>query len=312
MGTIQIKDEAHWHEVRSKHIGGSEVAALFGLSKFTTKWQLWMEKAGRIPPEDISGSKVIQAGTFLEAGIAAWASHRWSMPITKVTDYYTVDDCPGMGASFDFISDLGAPVEIKWSSSFVDHWEYEGDEIIDAPESYLLQVQHQLACTGADHGWLIGLIRDEPRRMKIPRSEGIIASIKDEVAKFWQSIKDGIEPEPDFSLDGEAISRLMEQTPISDFTLGSEHEHLFQRYIDASADEKAAKAIKDATKAEVLLLVHEEMKKRNTSQEKAKIACGERKLSISTVKPNFGTEITEEMVGTVINTRKGYQTVRFS
>jgi 23S rRNA (adenine2503-C2)-methyltransferase len=39
---------------------------------------------------------------------------------------------------------------------------------------------------------------------------------------------------------------------------------------------------------------------------------GPSKISISTVAPNFGTEVTQEMVGTHINTRKGYQTVRIS
>ena len=99
MAHIQVRDEAHWHELRAKHIGGSDIAGLFGLSSFTTRWQLWMEKSGRMSPEDISDNKSIQAGTFLESGIAAWAAHRWKMPVTKVSDYYTVDDCPGMGST---------------------------------------------------------------------------------------------------------------------------------------------------------------------------------------------------------------------
>lgn len=312
MAHIKVRDEAHWHELRAKHIGGSDIAGLFGLSSFTTRWQLWMEKSGRMSPEDISDNKSIQAGTFLESGIAAWAAHRWKMPVTKVSDYYTVDDCPGMGASFDFITDGGHPVEIKWSSTFADGWAYEGDVITDAPENYILQVQHQLACTDAEYGWLVALIRDEPRRMKIPRNENIIDAIKGEVRAFWQSIADGIEPDVDYSADAEAIGRLMEQTPITDITLGGEHEQLFIDYLAHAEAEKVAKAIKEAKKAELLLIVKAEMEKQNTSQEKAKVACGSRKMSISTVKPNFGTTITEEMVGEVINTRKGYQTVRIS
>lgn len=314
MGSIVIRDEAHWHEVRAKHIGGSEIAALFGLSTFTSKWQLWMEKSGRIPPEDISSNKAVQAGTFLESGIASWAAHRWGMAVSKVADYYTADDTPGMGASFDFITSEGNPVEIKWASSFVSHWEYEGDVIIDAPEAYILQVQHQLACTDAEYGWLIGLIRDEPRRMKIPRNENIIGAIKGEVAAFWKSIEDGIEPEPDLSVDGDAIARLMEVTPITDITLGGESEQLFIDYLAHAAAEKEAKAKKEERKAELLLLVRAEMEKYNRSPDtdKAKVKCGGRKLSLSNVKGNPGTVVTEEMVGTIINKRSGYQRVTIS
>lgn len=314
MGSIIIRDETHWHEVRSKHIGGSEIAALFGLSTFTSKWQLWMEKSGRIPPEDISGNKAVQAGTFLESGIAAWAAHRWGMSVTKVADYYTADDTPGMGASFDFITAEGRPVEIKWSSAFVSHWEYEGDTIIDAPEAYILQVQHQLACTDAEYGWLIALIHDEPRRMKIPRNDNIIGAIKGEVTSFWNSIAAGVEPEPDLNVDGEAIAKLMHVTPITDITLGGEHEQLFVDYLAYSAAEKDAKAGKSAKKAEILLLLKAEMEKYNRSSDtdKAKVTCGGRKLSLSNVKGNPGDTITEDMLGTVINKRSGYQRVTVS
>ena len=314
MGSIIISDEAHWHEVRSKHIGGSEIAALFGLSTFTSKWQLWMEKSGRIPPEDISNNKAVQAGTFLESGIAAWAAHRWGMSVSKVTDYYTADDTPGMGASFDFITAEGHPVEIKWSSSFVSHWEYEGETIIDAPEAYILQVQHQLACTDAEYGWLIALIRDEPRRMKIPRNDNIIGAIKGEVTSFWNSIAAGVEPEADLSVDGDAIARLMEVTPITDITLDDEHAYLFSEYTAYAADEKEAKLNKDFAKAQLLLLVKAEMDKHNCSSdtEKAKVTCGYRKMSLSNVKGNPGVVVTEDMVGTVINKRSGYQRVTIS
>jgi predicted phage-related endonuclease len=273
-----------------------------------------MEKSGRIPPEDISSNKAVQAGTFLESGIASWAAHRWGMAVSKVADYYTADDTPGMGASFDFITTEGHPVEIKWSSSFVSHWEYEGDTIIDAPEAYILQVQHQLACTDAEYGWLIGLIRDEPRRMKIPRNDNIIGAIKGEVAAFWKSIADGVEPEPDLSVDGDAIARLMEATPITDITLGGESEHLFIDYLAYAGAEKAAKADKDAKKAELLLMVRAEMEKYNRSPDtdKAKVTCGGRKLSLSNVKGNPGVVVTEDMLGTVINKRSGYQRVTIS
>ena len=311
MGAISVRDQTHWHELRSKHIGASEVAALFDMSPFTTLWQLWMEKSGKLPPEDLSGNKAVQAGTFLESGIANWAAHRWDMKIEKVVDYYTVDDCPGMGASLDFQTDGGHPVEIKWSAHG-DGWEYEGDTITCAPDNYVLQVLHQMACTDAEYGWLIALIRNEPRRMKVPRSVEIISKIKSHVAKFWDSVSCGAEPPVDFDKDGEAVVRLLDFVPMSEVTLTTEHAHLFQTYLENAAIEKEAKAKKDAAKTELLTLSIEAMGKMNTSQDKAVVKCGDHKLSISTIKASVGTEITPDMIGGFYGARSGYKKVTVS
>ena len=311
MAIITVRDEAHWHELRAKHIGGSDVAALFGLSPFTSRWQLWMEKTGKIAPEDLSDNKAVQAGTFLESGIANWAAHRWSMDISKVTDYFTVDDCPGMGASFDYITADGAPVEIKWSAR--GHgWHYSGDEILEAPENYLLQVQHQLACTSSDHAWLVALIDDEPRRMKIPRNDNIIDAIKAEITAFWDSIAKGEEPAVDFEKDVAALTKLMGTLPKSDIVLDDSDALLFADYKLAKEDEKKAIARADEAKAMIMVKVREKLELVNTSKDKASVKCGDYKMSISTVADNPGKVITQDMVGTVTGKRSGYTRVVIS
>ena len=311
MAIIQVRDQKHWHELRSQHVGGSDVAALFGLSPYSSRWQLWMEKSGKLSPEDISGNKAVQAGTFLESGIASWAAHRWSMELTKVNDYYTVDDCPGMGASFDYIANNGAPVEIKWSARGYG-WNYNGEEIDEAPENYLLQVQHQLACTTSDHAWLVALIDDEPRRMKIPRNDNIIDAIKHEIKLFWKSIDEGKEPEPDYATDVAAITKLMGTLPKSDVVLDDADAPLFAAYKAAKEEEKVAAARADEAKAALLMKARAKLELMNTSQDKASVKCGEYKMSISNVPSNPGKEITPDMVGTMTGKRSGYTTVRIT
>lgn len=316
MAITPAGNEEHWHGLRKLHIGGSDVAALLGISPYKSKWQLWMEKAGKLEPEDLSKNMAIQAGTFLESGIANWAAHRWNMQITKVTDYYTVDGVEGMGASLDYIADDGKPVEIKWSAR--GHgWQYEGDKIIEAPEAYLVQVQHQIACLNAngidvDSGWLVAMIENEPRRMLIPRHDGVIEAMKASITEFWASIVLGDEPDPDFSLDGDAITKMLGTLPMAEVELDSDAAPLFKKYLDAVATEKLAKESKEAVKAQLLYMGAEKLKGSNQSADKAIIRCGAHKISISTVAANFGTEVTQDMVGTHINTRKGYQTVRIS
>lgn len=311
MAITPVRDEAHWHELRAQNIGGSDAAALIGMSPWKTKWQLWMEKAGKLSAEDLSNNKNVQAGTFLESGIAAWAAHRWGMKLAKVTEYHTVDDIKGMGASLDYADENGIPVEIKWSAR--GHgWEYKDDQIIAAPDYYIIQVQHQMACVNAPHGWLVALIDNEPRRMLVPRHEGIINTLRSSIAQFWDEIESGVEPNPDFSLDAEAISQLMGTIPMADIELGDEHAGLYYEYNAASALAKEAEDRKTAAKAQLLFLAQEKMQGSNANLEKATVRCGEHKMTITTVAPNMGTEVTQEMVGTRINTRRGYQMVRIS
>jgi putative phage-type endonuclease len=316
MAITPVRDEAHWHELRAANIGGSDVAALLGISPYKSKWQLWMEKTGKLEVADLSTNSAVQAGTFLESGIANWASHRWNMDLSKVTDYYTAEDVAGMGASLDYITQTNKPAEIKWSAR--GHgWQYDGDKITEAPEYYLIQVQHQIACLNAngidaDSGWLIALIDNEPRRMLVPRHDGVVAAIREAITGFWVSVIASQEPDPDFSLDGDSISRMFGTLPMAEVELDSDAAPLFAKYLDATATEKLAKESKEALKAELLYLGAEKLKGSNQSTDKAIVRCGDHKISISTIAPNFGTEVTQEMVGTHINTRKGYQTVRIS
>lgn len=313
MAIIEVRDEAHWHELRSRHVGGSDVAAVLGASPYKSKWQLHMEKAGKLPAEDLSDNAAVLAGTYFEAGIARWASDKWGMGLEKVALYHTVDAVPGMGASLDYIAPDGAPVEIKWSAR--GHgWRYSNDEIIEAPEQYILQVQHQIDCVGAEHGWLIALIDNEPRRMLMPRHDGIITTIRDSIAQFWDDVRAGIEPDPDFSLDGEAIARLIEQAPYAevDVTAVPEAEVLFREYKDYKQTEKLAAEKAEETRAKILKIAQEAMAGSNGNTEKAKITCGEHKMSIYKVAANPGKEVTEDMVGSFVGARKGYQGIRIT
>lgn len=313
MAIIEVRDEAHWHELRGPNIGGSDVGALLGISPYKTRWQLYMEKSGKLAPEDLSNNKAVQAGTYLESGIALWASKIWDMQLEKVNVYHTVDDVPGMGASLDYATPDGVPVEIKWSAR--GHgWLYQQDTIIEAPEHYLLQVQHQIACVDAPHGWLIALIDNEPRRMLVPRHEGIVLAIRESIAQFWEDIRNGNEPDPDFTLDGAAIALLLDQIPYADVDLGSIDgaEALFCKYKQKKAEAKQADADAETAKAELLLLTKAAMEGTNAKTEKAKVTCGDHKMTIYKVAANPGTEITEDMIGNIIGQRKGYQGVRIT
>ncbi len=75
MKTTQIRDDAHWHRLRSEHVGGSEVAALFGEHAQLTKFELWHQKNGTLPTS-FEETKRMTWGKRLEATIAAGVAER--------------------------------------------------------------------------------------------------------------------------------------------------------------------------------------------------------------------------------------------
>lgn len=62
-----------WHAARQHRIGGSDVAAIIGLSKWQSRYSLWCQKAGLIDPDPQNDEQA--RGHFLEPGVAAWFAH---------------------------------------------------------------------------------------------------------------------------------------------------------------------------------------------------------------------------------------------
>jgi predicted phage-related endonuclease len=221
--TTSVMDEAHWHELRSKHVGGSEISSLFYqwqaadgcitfrhmfedrpedatllgcCSPYLTGYRLFHIKAGILQPDKIDNER-IDAGIFLEPAIAEWARKKWSWSLRKVHRYLSPMD--GMGCSRDYESvEKGfPPVEFKNVDfmQFKDKWIADGDEIITPPLHIILQLQHQIAATDADHGWIVACVGgNELKRGRIERHEPTIQRIKAAVSRFWIGVQAGEKP----------------------------------------------------------------------------------------------------------------------
>lgn len=306
---LRIRDKDHWHRLRAKNIGGSEVAALFGRSPYVTPWQLHMTKAGKLDiPFDETWTR---AGKFFEAGVAKWASDKWGMKIRKVRDYYTDESAPGMGATLDYADSDGTPVEIKFTHYARDDWKFEGDVLLEIPESYVLQVQHQMACFGGDFAWVIAFVKGEPRRMKVRRSESLIAGIRSKVVEFWRAIDEDRPPPVDYKQDGDALSFLLFENSIRDIDV-SEMEDVFAAYMQASAETKRSEERQKTLKTMIMERAEAEMRGSNEDSKKAVMRAGRYRMSLTRVEDSPGKLVTTDMVGERVGGRKGYLMSRFA
>lgn len=304
MALIKIENESAWHKMRAQNIGASEVAALFGLSPWTTKWKLYMQKSGQLPP--VNEKAWMSRGRHFEPAIASYAREEFDLPITKVEHYMTDDACPGLAASFDYaiVASLPLePVEIKWAERY-DGWEWTADELTLIPDYYMLQVQHQMACSGAEKGMLIAFVGGAVRYMTIPRSGPIIAAIREAVTTFWSNIQHKVEPPVDFLEDSETIMLLAKSRPLRTMDLPPHALGLFEIYLENQARAKEAEQLVDRSKAELVKMVLDNSGMGNDGQ--AVASCGFYTMKLSKVADSPGKLVTNDMVGQFVGARKGY------
>ena len=82
-------------------VGGSDVAAIFGVSPWTTPLELWLVKKGRIKPPEKSNANQLQMGHLLEPIAAYWYEKKSGNAVTEDTNLYQHADHPYALANFD-------------------------------------------------------------------------------------------------------------------------------------------------------------------------------------------------------------------
>lgn len=197
MPEIRYSTEEEWHSIRARHVGSSECAALFGLSRWCTRFTLWHAKSrGEVlssPDNDR-----MDAGRRLEAAIAAWVADVRGWSVEKCGVYLTSPTVEGMGSSLDFYihdAERGPGIlEIKnvdWLQ-WKEHW-----TPTRIPQDIAVQVQHQYACTGFTHGAVGCLVGGNDLRIyQTAPDPDAMAAIERTVAGFWSDVKAGRQPSP--------------------------------------------------------------------------------------------------------------------
>ncbi|MFD2206600.1 YqaJ viral recombinase family protein [Kiloniella antarctica] len=242
------------HSERIKYIGASEVAAVFNLSPFLTKFELWHRKAGSIEEGYLEDSR-IQWGNILERPIATATAEKTGWTIHKVHRYLTHKTVEGMGASPDFeiIGHERGPgaLEIKT----VDWMVFKDWPDAKPPIYYQLQLQQQLSVMGRSWGAIAVLIGGNQLEVfEYKRHAGTVKKIEQGITEFWQSIRDNKEPLPDFRSDADTIALLYGSGRGEAVNMRGDNylTELCARYHEASSRAKEWDKERKAAKAEIL------------------------------------------------------------
>lgn len=275
MNTVSIipENKEHWLSLRMQDITSTEISALFGLSPYLTKFELWHRKKNQMESDFDPNERTIW-GSRLESSIAHGIAEENGWTIRHAPEYVRSPE-HRLGSSFDFmiqhmvegvtpidpeLVDL-ANLEIKNVDFLVfrDNWNEDSDLGLEAPPHIELQVQQQMMLGKKDHIH-IGVLVGGNKKYQVRREADpeIHEMIKAAAAEFWQSIENNTPPSPDFVADFEFIKKIfsdVEPGKIMDARGNNELLELAKAYKAASEVVKGAEEVKDSLKAQILMLI---------------------------------------------------------
>ena len=192
-----------WLAERKKSIGGSDAAAIAGMSDWQTPYTVWADKTGRVP--DKEDNEAMRQGRDLEAYVAARFTEATGKKVHVHRDLIKNPAYPFAHGTIDRkVTGEKAGLECKTVSA-LGMKKFKGG---DYPANYYAQCVHYLAVTGWDRWYLaVCVLGKDFMIFTIERDEDEIKALMDLEKQFWESYVLQDNPPPVDGLDptGEAI-----------------------------------------------------------------------------------------------------------
>jgi len=182
-----------WLQERRRGIGGSDVAAILGLSPWKTPLDVYLDKVGQSAASD-TDSPAMYWGRTLEPVIRQHYADTTGRNVIQPPNILTHPEHAFMLANVDGLTEDGRVFEAKTART-AQGWGEPGSG--EVPDAYALQVQHYMAVTGlpvADVAVLIG--GSDFRLYHVEADPGLQADLILEEANFWQRVVKQRPPEP--------------------------------------------------------------------------------------------------------------------
>ena len=233
-----------WLSYRKRGIGGSDVAAILGISKWKSAVWLWQDKTNQ-SNEETEENEAMQWGNIMEPVIRNHFAEVMGKSVVEVKAMLQHLEYPFMLADVDglTVDDEGNPaiLEIKTASEYKrNEWEN------DIPAYYQTQVQHYICVTGVAKAYVAVLIGGNSFKVFEVDADSEVQRMLISVEKeFWNKVQNMVRPEIDGSDAATGLLDCAYRGGISEqIVLPEEAIEYVDLYIEASAEEDNAKAKK--------------------------------------------------------------------
>lgn len=291
---IHPKDKEHWLALREPDITSTNMAALYGLSPYLTKYEVYQAKKNglQLPFEP---NDRIEAGNDVEAYAAQKVAKDLGMEARPYKEYIRLPELR-IGSSFDWLLADEIILEIK-AMDWRIHKALEEDCL---PPHIEIQMQHQMLVSGLKKAicavWT-GIYNYElyEREADLEMHD----AMREAAAQFWRDVDAGNPPPIDPYRDGKILELVYkdQKDEMIDLTGREDVDALVARY----KHHKAEEGINEKEAGAIKVRLHELLAdKKGGFTDTYQISAGYNKDS-------QGTLVTADMVGTYINQRRGYR-----
>ena len=253
--TTEITHDA-WLAARLKGIGGSDAAAVCGLSRYSSALDVWLQKTGRKPATP--DNEAMAWGRLLEPVVRAEFARRTGLTVKECPYILQSRENPFMLANVDGIvvekDGTKSVLEIKTTGSFTTAKDIEDG----LPVEWFCQVQHYMTVTGLPKAYVVVLIGGNKLQWQVvERDEETIQTIVALEHHFWNEYVLKDVPPPVDANSGDALALLYPTSTEASVVLPTEADELVAQYLEIKKAEDELKAAKAETENKLKALLKE-------------------------------------------------------
>ena len=195
---MTAEERKAWLAERRKCIGGSDAAAILGLSKWTTRLDVFLSKTTRQPDHS---NRAMYRGRMLEPAILQMYANETGLALERPREILRHKSIEFIGASLDAVAARTIVVDAK-TARLRKAWGEPGTDQV--PIEYLIQMMHYLAVTDLAVADLAVLFGDFDFQIyRIQRDEELVQQILAAEQTFWtEHVLPGIPPGAMSTADG--------------------------------------------------------------------------------------------------------------
>ena len=240
-------------ELRKLYIGGTDIAALLRMHPYRKKYRVWLEKTGRMDPDNLDDNEAVFWGNVLEDIIAARYSEVSGNNVRNVNRTLVHPKYDFLRGHIDRkLEGKNAGLEVKTvglRSAYL--W---GDQYTDEiPLHYELQVLHYMAITGYDYFDIAALFFGQEMRIyHVERKNNLerIKELEETAREFWEKhVLTDIPPVPESTEETSMAYPEANRGEVAALNFGQ--EHLVSDVHNLAEDMEIVKGKLDSAKTEL-------------------------------------------------------------
>ncbi len=240
-----------WLELRKKGIGGSDSAAIVGLDRYRSPFDVYADKLGLKPEQP--DNEAMRQGRDLEDYVASRFCEATEKKVRRRNAILQHPEHTFMTANIDrWVVGENAGFEAK-TTSVLNRAKFSQGEF---PPNYYVQCVHYMAVTGAERWYLAVLVLNKAFHVfTIERDEAEIQALIEAEKHFWENhVLKQIPPAPDGSEStSEVIKHLFPEAREREEVALFGYEDKIQQYIELDMQVKELTKQRDALKQEIQL-----------------------------------------------------------